>query len=138
MSMPMQPESPQVNTSPASALLKAMGNDRRLAILCHLSLGEKSVGELERLVGLSQSALSQHLAVLRAENLVSTRRQSQHIFYGLQGDEVSALLDLLARLYPVEVPRTPTQATSNQPAMKANPPNGATAPNADGPHQPNP
>lgn len=138
MSMPMKPERPQVNTSPASALLKAMGNDRRLAILCHLSQGEKTVGELERLVGLSQSALSQHLALLRAENLVTTRRQAQHIFYGLQGDAVPALLDLLARLYPAEPLRSPTQATSSQPVIKANPPNGATAPNADGPHQPNP
>ncbi len=89
-----------VKTAAAAALLKAMGNERRLSILLHLSQGEKSVGELENLVGLSQSALSQHLAVLRQEGLVRTRRQAQTIFYRLEGDTVSAALVLLRRLFP--------------------------------------
>ncbi|MBP7336192.1 helix-turn-helix transcriptional regulator [Niveispirillum sp.] len=89
-----------VKTVAAAALLKAMGNERRLSILLHLSQGEKSVGELESLVGLSQSALSQHLAVLRQERMVRTRRQAQTIFYRLDGDTVGAILSLLRRLYP--------------------------------------
>jgi len=65
----------------ASILLKAMSNEHRLMILCQLSQGERSVGEMERMIGLSQSALSQHLARLRRDNLVNTRRQAQTIFY---------------------------------------------------------
>jgi ArsR family transcriptional regulator, virulence genes transcriptional regulator len=62
----------QANARRASALLKAMANERRLMILCHLATGEKSVGEIEALIGLSQSALSQHLARLRRDRLVET------------------------------------------------------------------
>ncbi|OYQ32282.1 hypothetical protein CHU95_15845 [Niveispirillum lacus] len=89
-----------VKTNAAAALLKAMGNERRLSILLYLSQGEKSVGELEQLVGLSQSALSQHLAVLRQEGLVCTRRQAQTIFYRLDGETVSAVLTLVRRHFP--------------------------------------
>lgn len=89
-----------VKTAAAAALLKAMGNERRLSILLHLSQGEKSVGELETLVGLSQSALSQHLAVLRQERVVRTRRQAQTIFYRLDGEAVTAVLSLIRRLFP--------------------------------------
>jgi DNA-binding transcriptional ArsR family regulator len=83
----------------ASALLKAMGNPHRLLVLCQLAAGERSVGELERLVGLSQSALSQHLARLRRDNLVQTRRSAQTIFYSLAGGEASAVLATLYQLY---------------------------------------
>ena len=76
----------------ASALLRAMGNPHRLVVLCQLLTEERSVGELERLVGLSQSALSQHLARLRRDNLVKTRRKAQTIFYSLAGDEARAVL----------------------------------------------
>lgn len=69
----------------ASGVLKAMGNPHRLKILCHLSRAEASVSELEQLTGLSQSALSQHLAKLRQEGLVKTRRHAQTIFYSLEG-----------------------------------------------------
>lgn len=89
-----------VKTTAAAALLKAMGNERRLSILLYLSRGEKSVGELEDLVGLSQSALSQHLAVLRQERVVSTRRQAQTIFYRLNGETVGAVLSLVRRHFP--------------------------------------
>ena len=64
----------------ASAILKAMGNEHRLSILCLLRAGEKCVSDMERAIGLSQSALSQHLAKLRQEGLVKTRRQAQTIF----------------------------------------------------------
>ncbi|EPY01466.1 ArsR/SmtB family transcription factor [Magnetospirillum fulvum] len=83
----------------ASILLKAMSNEHRLMILCQLLPGEKSVGELERVIGLSQSALSQHLARLRRDNLVRTRRQAQTIFYSLYGREAGAVIDTLYRLY---------------------------------------
>lgn len=89
----------QDNARRASALLKAMGNERRLLVLCHLVGGERSVSELEALVDLSQSALSQHLARLRRDGLVSTRRSAQNIYYSLRGEEASAVMATLHRLY---------------------------------------
>lgn len=86
----------------ASALLKAMGNTHRLMVLCQLAKGERSVGELERLIGLSQSALSQHLARLRRDNLVQTRRAAQTIYYSLAGGEASAVIATLYQLYCAE------------------------------------
>ncbi len=87
------------NARRASVLLKAMSNERRLLILCHLAAGEKSVGELEKLVSLSQSALSQHLARLRRDGLVATRRAAQTIYYSLAGDEPQAVMSTLHALY---------------------------------------
>ncbi len=83
----------------ASRLLKAMSNERRLMVLCHLSLGERSVGELERLVGLSQSALSQHLARLRRDKLVDTRRDKQTIYYSLSSPEVRAIMGTVYEVF---------------------------------------
>ncbi len=80
-------------------LLKAMGNAKRLEILYHLLGKELKVGELEQLVGLSQSALSQHLAVLRTEDLVKTRRKAQTIFYSIKSEKVIKILNLLDTLY---------------------------------------
>jgi DNA-binding transcriptional ArsR family regulator len=87
------------HTVRAAALLKALGNDRRLLILCSLVGGEKTVGELEAKVGLGQSALSQHLARLRRDGLVATRRAAQHIHYRLASSEVLAVIETLAALY---------------------------------------
>jgi len=95
----MKIEDLQANARRASALLKAMCNERRLLILCHLSQGERSVGELEDLVGLSQSALSQHLARLRNDNLVRTRRSAQNIYYSLNGHEAQTIMATLHGLY---------------------------------------
>ena len=83
----------------ATALMKALSNDSRLMILCHLRDGEKSVGALEDLVGLGQSALSQHLARLRKDSLVQTRRQAQTIFYRLADDRPSRVIDLLHDIF---------------------------------------
>lgn len=83
----------------ASTVLKAMSNERRLLVLCHIAEGEKSVGELERLVGLSQSALSQHLARLRRDGLVTTRRCAQTIYYTLAGAEAAEIMQTLHGLY---------------------------------------
>ncbi|WP_136067634.1 ArsR/SmtB family transcription factor [Modicisalibacter radicis] len=80
-------------------LLKAVANENRLRILCLLDNGELSVSELNTRLSLSQSALSQHLAILRRIGLVSTRRASQTIYYSLQGNEARQLIDTLARLY---------------------------------------
>ncbi len=79
----------------ASNVLKAMGNEHRLKILCHLSRTEASVTELEVLTGLSQSALSQHLAKLRQERLVKTRRHAQTIYYSLEGSIAMEILQAL-------------------------------------------
>lgn len=87
------------NAERAAALLRSIGSKWRLLILCQLVKGEKSVGELERVIGLSQSALSQHLMVLRRNDLVRTRRSAQMIFYSLNGKEVTAILNTLYGLY---------------------------------------
>jgi len=89
----------KANALRASGLLKAMSNEHRLMILCQLLHGEKSVGELEKIIGLSQSALSQHLARLRRDSLVSTRRSAQTIFYSLQGREAPAVIQTLYSLF---------------------------------------
>ncbi|GAA0575469.1 metalloregulator ArsR/SmtB family transcription factor [Caenispirillum bisanense] len=87
------------NAKAAAALLRALGNDRRLLILCELSAGEKTVGALEAAVGLSQSALSQHLARLRHDGLVATRREAQHIFYRVASPAALQVIETLAGLY---------------------------------------
>lgn len=83
----------------ASQLLRALANEYRLLILCHLMEGEKQVAELKQLIDLSQSALSQHLGRLRQEGLVRTRRESQAIFYSLAGTEVRQVMAVLYDLY---------------------------------------
>jgi ArsR family transcriptional regulator, virulence genes transcriptional regulator len=83
----------------AARLLRALGNERRLAILCELVTGERSVGELMAAVGLQQSALSQHLAKLRAAGIVATRREAQTIFYRLDDPAAAALMSTLADIY---------------------------------------
>ena len=83
----------------ASRLLQSLANERRLLVLCHLSQGEKSVGELERLVDISQSALSQHLARLRREHLVETRREAQTIYYSICSPEALTVLETLYGIF---------------------------------------
>ena len=89
----------QTRAKRATGLLKAMSNPVRLMVLCQLAEGEKSVGELERVVDVSQSALSQHLALLRARGLVASRRAGQAIYYSLAGREAPALLAALYEMY---------------------------------------
>lgn len=84
----------------AVVLLKALANERRLFILCYLlSEGEMCVGEMNKKLGLSQSALSQHLAWLRKDNLVETRKEAQTVFYSLKSKEVSEIIKLLNTIY---------------------------------------
>lgn len=83
----------------ASILLSAMANTKRLMVLCNLVEGEKSVGQLAQIVGLSPAALSQHLGKMRALRLVETRRDGQIINYRLASGEVREILQTLYRLY---------------------------------------
>ena len=80
-------------------LLKALSNKRRLMILCALCTQEQSVGELEKKVNLSQSALSQHLARLRRDGFVKTRREAQTIFYSTDNPEICALMKSLNEIF---------------------------------------
>ena len=86
-------------------LLKAMANPSRLMILCQLAEGERSVGEMESIIGLSQSGLSQHLAVLRRKRIVSTRREAQSIYYSLASKEVEEIMAALYRVFCAKVSR---------------------------------
>jgi len=83
----------------AARFLKALANDNRLMILCVLAENEASVSQLNERIDLSQSALSQHLALLRRDGLVKTRRASQTIFYSLQPGPVMQFIELLHDIY---------------------------------------
>lgn len=83
----------------ATALMKIMANENRLFILCNLLEGELCVNSLTQRVGLSQSAMSQHLAKLRKEGFVKTRKESQTVYYSLSGEEITAVLTVLRELF---------------------------------------
>jgi ArsR family transcriptional regulator, virulence genes transcriptional regulator len=83
----------------AAELLKAMASPQRLRVLCLLLDGERSVGQINEQVDLSQSALSQHLAVLRESHLVNTRRQAQTVFYSVAPGPVDAIIRTLHGIY---------------------------------------
>ena len=86
----------------ASKFLKSLANDNRLIILCMLAEGEKNVSELEEGLGIRQPTLSQQLARLREDNLVSTRRDSKHIYYSLASSEAEQMVGLLYNLFCAE------------------------------------
>ena len=84
----------------AAALLKLLANERRLLILCRLAVAEEmSVNNLSKAVGLSQSALSQHLAKMREDGLLSTRREAQTVFYRIADPNAARLLAVLHSIY---------------------------------------
>ena len=86
--------------SEAAQLLKLLANENRLLILCQLAQkAEMAVNELAEAVGLSQSALSQHLAKMREEGLLATRREAQTVFYRIADPNVERLLSLLKGIY---------------------------------------
>lgn len=89
----------KTNAAEAARLMRALSNENRLLILCYLQGREMSVGELNRSLELSQSALSQHLAVLREQGLVQTRRESQTIFYRLEDSAAMSIIELLHDFY---------------------------------------
>lgn len=100
----------------AAAVLKAMAHEGRLLVLCYLSeAGEMSAGQLTQRIGLSQSALSQHLALLRAEGLVATRKEGQSVYYRLADPKAQALLGALHDIYcPALVVNQPTEVYSDR------------------------
>ncbi|MDJ0940581.1 MAG: metalloregulator ArsR/SmtB family transcription factor [Woeseiaceae bacterium] len=89
----------RAHAAEAAGLMKALGHEARLIILCNLAEGERSVGELNEMVPLSQSALSQQLARLRHEGLVSTRRESQTIYYSLAPGPADRIIHLLHDIF---------------------------------------
>lgn len=89
----------KAHAADAAELLKALGNEQRLLVLCSLAEGPLTVGELNRRVPLSQSALSQHLAKLREAGLVGTRREAQTIHYSLASGPVTAVMATLRDIY---------------------------------------
>jgi len=94
----------EASAGEAASLLRALSNEKRLMILCQLGDGELSVGQMLSLVGLSQSALSQHLAKLRDEALVSTRRDGTTIFYRISEPAVLKVIAVLAEIYCPPLP----------------------------------
>ncbi len=95
----MNLEDLQLKAGAAERLLKAMASRPRLMILCELLKGEQTVTALHQAVGLSMSAMSQHLARLRADQLVSTRRESQTIFYALSNEGAKQMIETLYAIF---------------------------------------
>ena len=95
----MNMQAMQAGAAHAVKLLKALANERRLFILCHLLDKELSVGEMNQHLGLSQSALSQHLALLRNDGFVRTRKDAQTVYYSLKSEEVREMIGLLHKMY---------------------------------------
>lgn len=93
------------NVDQAADFLSALANNKRLLILCKLLHNEMSVGALAKAIDLSQSALSQHLAKLRALDLVSTRRDAQTIYYMVSSPHIELMLSALSSLYMCPTPR---------------------------------
>lgn len=98
----------QESAGRAAALLRLLGNENRLMLLCQLADGELSVSALQHRIGLSQSALSQHLALLREEGVVATRRESQTIYYRIADQNALRVIETLAEIYcPPEMSKMP-------------------------------
>lgn len=85
----------RASAAQACGLLKALGNPERLLLLCQLSQGEFCVSELEEALGIQQPTLSQQLGVLRAEELVTTRREGKQIYYSIASDPALAVMQVL-------------------------------------------
>lgn len=106
MEMPM--EEMEANAAKACGLLRNMANESRLMILCQLSIKEMTVGELLEVIPLSQSALSQHLGMLRRERIVKTKREAQYVRYSLASGEAMFMIKALYDLYcnpNIDVPK---------------------------------
>lgn len=89
----------EASAAAAATLLRALANEKRLLVLCQLGDEELSVGALQARLGLSQSALSQHLAVLREEGIVATRRDGQTIYYRVADPAAVKIIETLATIY---------------------------------------
>jgi ArsR family transcriptional regulator len=95
----IDPEALRSAAGQAVGALKLLANEDRLLLLCQLSQGEMCVSDLEETLGIYQPTLSQQLGVLRAEGVVSTRRQGKHIFYSVSDPAMLEILAVLYRLY---------------------------------------
>lgn len=89
----------RTNADSAARFLRSMANSHRLLILCHLTHGERSVGALERELGMRQAHLSQQLARLRQDGLVRTRRDSRTVYYALRSAEAKQVVGLMYTLF---------------------------------------
>jgi DNA-binding transcriptional ArsR family regulator len=89
----------EANANAAAKLLQALSNENRLMILCQLADGELSVNKLLERINISQSSLSQHLAKLRQQNLVRTRREAQSIIYSIGDPAAATIIKALAEIY---------------------------------------
>lgn len=108
----------EANAEAAAKLLRALANERRLMILCQLTEGERSVGQLLPLVGLSQSALSQHLAVLREEGVVATRREAQTVWYRIADPAALKVVATLAEIFCSQDIKTDHERQPDRPEPK--------------------
>lgn len=95
----IDPQRMAIAADKASELMKTLGHKDRLMVLCHLSSGEKSVGELAGLLDIPQSPLSQHLARMRKEQLVRTRREAQTIYYSIAREDAARIVALMHEMY---------------------------------------
>lgn len=95
----------EASAEAAAALLKALANGKRLLVLCQLGDGELTVGALQARLGVSQSALSQHLALLREEGIVATRREGQTIHYRISDPAAVQVITTLAAIFCPENPQ---------------------------------
>jgi DNA-binding transcriptional ArsR family regulator len=113
MDAPEELEELLVQARKASDLLKALSHESRLLILCLLVEGERSVSELEEIMQMPQAAVSQHLARLRLDQLVHTRRDGRVMYYSIAGEEVTSIVDALYGLFcePVRGPRQKARDT---------------------------
>ena len=105
--MKINPDTMTAAAESASELLKSLANRHRLLIVCQLIDGERSVGDLAAFLGLRDSTVSQHLALLRKDGLVSARRDAQTIYYSIASDPARELLKTLYQVYcePPKVPK---------------------------------
>lgn len=100
--MPISLDAMQRHADEAVSVLKALGSSNRLMLVCQLLDGERSVGDLAEALGLAQSVVSQHLALLRRDGLVAGRRDGQSIYYAISDSRVHALMARLFELYCTE------------------------------------
>ena len=89
----------EASAGKAASLMRTLGNEKRLMILCQLGAGELAAGALQEPLGLSQSALSQHLAVLREAGVVATRREAQTIYYRIDDPAAVKVIETLAAIF---------------------------------------
>jgi len=97
--LPVNPQDMISQSEAAASFLKALSHEGRLMILCHLSSGEKSVTELEQLLSTRQAAVSQQLARLRLEGLVSCRRDGKVMYYALADNKARQMIDLVYKMF---------------------------------------